>query len=456
MNKLHNIIIIVVDTLRKDYAKPLENALTKMGFISYKNVIAPAPWTTPTHGSIFTGLYPTFHGAHETKNKKDIKVKLNVKDLLSSRLKEAGYETYLLSSNPYIRPEFGFIGFDHFYDALYIPSLSFLSSTEKRELEKLKHDSKTKLELAKALILDKHFKLFTKAGLSYFTNKPYLYMSAIFKKWPIDKGARNLIKALKERVVTIPEKNPKFIFINLMEVHEPYFLGDNLGGRGFRENLKTNKLDQRLVQKWREKYPAEVRYVTRKILELMKILKEKNMFDNSLIILTSDHGQLLGEHRRISHGTFLYDQLLKVPLLIKYPKESHIEILKNSQKYISLVKIKSLILNLIDNKITTDNILYSDTVLAESYGIHVSVGELSNDEERRNIEQLEKYRIALYHKNFKGIFNVSEWKFEEIISYDLDTKVNENVVKQMKKEVLKFLKTATVLKVMKVKKLRNV
>lgn len=69
----------------------------------------------------------------------------------------------------------------------------------------------------------------------------------------------------------------------------------------------------------------------------------------------------------------------------------------------------------------------------------------------KNIEQLEKYRIAIYYKNFKGIFNVTDWKFEEIISYDPNIEITEDVVKDMKKEVVKFLKTATVAKVPKIK-----
>jgi len=106
---------------------------------------------------------------------------------------------------------------------------------------------------------------------------------------------------------------------------------------------------------------------------------------------------------------------------------------------------------LIDNKLIDDSILYSDTVFAESYGIHQNVGELSNEEEKKNIEQLEKYRIAIYYKNFKGIFNVTDWRFEKIKSYDPNIEVTDDIVKHMKKEVIKFLKTATIVKVPKIK-----
>ena len=116
-----------------------------------------------------------------------------------------------------------------------------------------------------------------------------------------------------------------------------------------------------------------------------------------------------------------------------------------------MVRLKPFILDIIDNKLSDDSVLYSDTVFAESYGVHTDIGNISNETERKNIEQLDKYRIAIYYRNFKGIFNVTDWKFEEIISYDPKIEITDDITKHMKKEVLKFLKTATVAKVPKIK-----
>lgn len=446
-----NVILIIVDTLRADYAKPLENALKKLGFISYKNAVAPASWTMPTHASIFTGLYPAFHGAHETKNKKGIDIELNTKNLLSFNVKEMEYSTYLLSANPFIRPEFGFSGFDNFYPSLAFPSFSLLSINEENQINMLKNSLKTKFGLAKILISNRQYRLLVKAGLSYILNKSYIYATMVSKKWPRDKGAKSTIRNVRKALGTSSKEKPKFVFINFMEVHEPYFVGDNFGVDALRENLKTNRIDLNLIQKWRENYFKEVKYVTERILELMAILKKENLFDSSLIIVTSDHGQLLGEHGRIGHGTFLYDELLKVPLLIRYPVRYRIEHVQNKLEYINLVTLKAFILSIIDNKLSNDDMLYSDTVFAESYGIPQRNVNPSNKQEKKNIEQLEKYRIAIYYKNFKGVFNVTDWKFEEIISYDPSMEVTEDIVKHMKKEVIKFLKTATIAKVPKIK-----
>ena len=199
-----NIIFIVVDTLRKDYAKPLEDELRKLGFISYENVIAPASWTTPSHASIFTGLYPAFHGAHETKNKKDIQVKLNMSNnLLSSCLRNLEFNTYLLSANPYIRPEFGFKGFDYFYSVQYIPIFSLLSPHEKRTIDRIYskvHESK--LAVLASLVSNREFKLLFKAGMNYLLNILYsVYVS--LNGWPKDKGGEEIIKTMKKEVIKI-------------------------------------------------------------------------------------------------------------------------------------------------------------------------------------------------------------------------------------------------------------
>jgi len=62
-----NIIILIIDTLREDYASGLE-ALGELGFVKYENAIAPAPWTLPSHASLITGMYPSQHEIHESRS----------------------------------------------------------------------------------------------------------------------------------------------------------------------------------------------------------------------------------------------------------------------------------------------------------------------------------------------------------------------------------------------------
>lgn len=449
--KYPNIIIIIIDTLRDDYSKPLKEKLKKFDFIAYENAIAPAPWTVPSHASIFTGLYPILHKAHETKDKKGFGIRLKHNNTLSKILSSLGYNTYLFTANPYIRPSLGFRGFNDFYEiGGWSPRISILSYDDIILLENLKREVNSNMVNLIRTLLFKHPSLLVKGAISKIfspLNHIYVRVASLFNGWPLDKGTKRFIKLL--RGLRFDSDSPSFMFINLLEVHEPYFLGDT--AMEVPKNLMSRYIDPNYVKKWRQIYPKEVEYVSQKIVDILRILKEKGIFDNSLIIITSDHGQLLGEHGRIGHGTFLYDELLRIPLLIKYPKDLQLGITEKTEEYISLVSLKSFILSVIENRINDDSILYSKTVFAESYGIGGVTVNPQTEEEKRNIEQLEKYRIAIYYKNFKGIFNVTDWRFEKIKSYDPNIEVTDDIVKRMKKEVIKFLKTATIAKVPKIK-----
>ena len=150
---------------------------------------------------------------------------------------------------------------------------------------------------------------------------------------------------------------------------------------------------------------------------------------------------MLGEYGVIGHGTYLYDELLRVPLAIKYPENKKVVITEQrNTNYISLTKIKPLILQTVYSTTIDDSILYSPIVFAESYGIPERIRPMSK-EEQEYVNSLEKYKIAVYSNGKKAVFNVADWKFEE---YQQDNS-------QIKKAIIRFLKTATVTKVPKMK-----
>jgi len=445
-----HIVLIVIDTLRQDYSLQLNRILKKFGFISYKNIIAPAPWTTPTHASIFTGLYPAFHGTHETKTRKLTNITLQEgPSLLHTLLSELGYKTYLLSANPLISPTFGFKKFDYVDIYPFSPLVKLLSTKERRLIDQYakKYEAyKTqKLRVILDMCLSKNIGLAVKILIERLIEKPYLAYMATIKKWPLEKGSSKIIDALKKLAIS----QPSFIFINLMEVHDPYFLRN----RDYIVTIKNyinGYLDIKYSMKWQKGYKKEIEYISKKIKCILDILSNKGILQDSLIIITSDHGQLLGEHNRLNHGTFLYDELIQVPLWVRYPNTNIIPL--QDEGYISLTRLYNLILTTVRGDEYTIKTLYSPVVFSEVYGIHLSYSGLSlTPQEKTNLMALEKYRIAIYYKNFKGIFNVTDWKFEEIISYDPNTEITEDIVKSMKKEVMKFLKTATLAKAPKIK-----
>jgi len=462
--RLPNVIVVVIDALRKDYAKLLEEKLRRLGFISYDNVIAPSPWTTPSHASLFTGLYPLYHGAHETKTKKDLDVKLRKKSLLISvELSRMGYETYLISANPFVSPDFGFVGFDYYYQPSYLAYLSvnLLKHDESVFLARIKDKYKirSRLGLLKFLLMNKRYGTATRLVMNFFAKKVILRaILKIAKKWPKDKGSTEIIKKVSK--INFNTREPKFIFINFMEVHEPHelnLLNEISANKLRRIDLLMGNINQRLINNWRICYHNQVRYIVEKILSLMSVLNRKKIFKDSLIIITSDHGELLGEHGKLEHGVFLFDELLRIPLLIKYPDGVKVKIneSRNNSRWISLTKLKAHIMEVLYKREATPKSFFSDTVFAESFGSHISLNNVTNDLERRFVENIEKYRIAIYHKQFKGIFNVDDWQFEEIVSYTPALPVNSKIKTILKEKIINYLRNAIKIKTIREKFLRD-
>ncbi|MCC6021297.1 MAG: alkaline phosphatase family protein [Thermoproteaceae archaeon] len=109
-----NIVIIVLDTLREDHAQGLDRLLD-YGFVKYQNVIAPAPWTLPSHVSMLTGLYPSEHGVHETRELrgeeliKYSRLRMNtLEHNILRKYRDEKYNTILISANNFVAPWAGF------------------------------------------------------------------------------------------------------------------------------------------------------------------------------------------------------------------------------------------------------------------------------------------------------------------------------------------------------------
>lgn len=326
-----NLLIIVLDTMRLDIFKSLEEKnmkLEKLGFINLNNGIAPSSWTLPSHASLFTGEYPSIHKAHETLKIKshDIdKIRLKSKTFVS-KLNKIGYTSYAISANPYVSPKYGFSDFDYFYDETFFIDI---------------------------------FRKFQKESKFISKFEEIKYKSIM--KWPIEKGGKNIIK----NIIKTDFNKPYFLFINLMEVHDPY-LGiidkDMNNLTFFKKILPTNEL----VTTWKNLYfkAAKMAYFySVKIAEYML----NKYGENNFIVITSDHGQCFGENNFFGHGTFLYDELIKIPISIKFPEKQNQNI--NKVGYTSLVNIKSLLFDVIKSRQNPLNNFIKKSVYSQSFGI---------------------------------------------------------------------------------------
>ncbi|WP_297556407.1 sulfatase-like hydrolase/transferase [Thermococcus sp.] len=193
MGELPNLIVIILDTLRKDYDIPVRNVLEKFGFVSYERAIAPAPWTVPSHASMLTGLYPALHGAHETKKRKIPSVKLDKKDnLLTFKLKEFGYDTVLLTSNFFVHPHFGFVGFDNVYYVPPLPEIKLLSDSERQILRKIVQNQSNFRRIFLELVRKNHYRLLLKGGTQYLMQTFYKHFLPCLSIGRLKKGYHKL------------------------------------------------------------------------------------------------------------------------------------------------------------------------------------------------------------------------------------------------------------------------
>jgi len=301
-----NIILIVLDTVRQDrlspYGSSRDTSPNILRFAEESCVFdgySSASWTWPSHATLMTGLYSHENGTTssfflDSRNK-----------TLAELLGESGYSTAAFVANfGWLSPESGFSqGFDHYFAECAESPLPF----------------------------------------------PYLASLFLLKLYP-DASALNIdpcfrAPLINRRAVEWLKKNggrPFFMFLNYMDAHVPYhpphpfdtmwnaeidrpqpdFIRPdvvayyryedevNSGKRHMADDERTFLLDR---------YDGEIGYLDKHIGGLLSNLKELGLYENSLIVITSDHGEGFGEHGLVQHTGSLYQEIIRVPLIIKPP-----------------------------------------------------------------------------------------------------------------------------------------
>jgi arylsulfatase A-like enzyme len=273
-----NIIFITIDTLRADHlglygyqrkTSPHIDAFARNATV-YTRAYTSAPWTVPSIASMFTGKYPFEHGAHTFKVHEP---RNNVNPLnprfttLAESLKKEGYST-----------------------GAFVANAGFLS--ERWQLNQGFDTYHVERVYAKDL------------------NKP------IFK-WIETQGGKNF-----------------FLFINYIDTHWPYNTTPHPGFldepavqdkgellRSLREKVLPGKgaIPQDLLQNVLDQYDTAVVNVDEQVGALVNYLAKIGLYDQSVLIVTSDHGEFFGEHHLTGHSKDIYQEVLWVPLIIKRP-----------------------------------------------------------------------------------------------------------------------------------------
>jgi arylsulfatase A-like enzyme len=310
---------------------PSLERITDDGFRVYNRCFSPASWTIPSHVSFFTGLYPDEHGVggHDLCMPGGIYC-------LAEILQYLGYATFGVTSNALVSGLLNFHrGFDGFYEMWrYCNSIDFF------EINQVFSDSKKEVrgEWGRFLLLLKlshshrDYTFLLKKFIDSIYQRQY-GISAIRRR-----SARSTLRTIdtaKSIIKTRDDQKPFFLFLNIMETHYQYNPPPRIDAFGEissqeRQNiLKKYEWHHYAREPFSDDtfetiavlYDREIVFLDSILSDFYSFLKNNNLLDNTILIITSDHGDLLGEHGQYLHVFTLYNELLHVPLLIRFPRE---------------------------------------------------------------------------------------------------------------------------------------
>jgi len=289
-----NILLVILDTVRSmslstyGHGVPTSPALDQLAASGTRfwNAYAPAPWTTPSHASVMTGRWP-FELGLDWKHGLD-----RTHPTLAQVLTEAGYATAGFTANFTNTSISSGIarGFTHYED--YSPSFwNVLRATAIGER-----------------ITSSHGVLRVLGMNMYPGRKRSPAVTAEFLRWLDRQSGR-----------------PFFVFLNYFDAHDPYEAPPEVEARfQVRRDLVRHNLgllgwvdwDAAQVAEQRRAYEAAIAYQDSQLQALFDGLRQRGKLENSLVIVTSDHGEEFFEHGLMFHGLSLYRPALQVPLIL--------------------------------------------------------------------------------------------------------------------------------------------
>jgi hypothetical protein len=401
---------------------PNLDSLVKDG-VAYNNCIAPAPWTFPSHVSFLTGKYASEHGLHETYEIKGTELwhrrDEGGQDSIVDFLKKAGYNTIGVSANPWLYPGTIFTrGFNFF---TCNSKQDRISDSEKEAVARASKYGNNVREIAAHLIsrgrINELFRLYS----TYRRIKT----RAKERNYPLVKGGDKIARIFNESSF----EEPFFFFINFMEMHDPYtsyelnYSRSSFGrpGISMADMLGMAKIPPAVMDRIRSQYFLEASYVDSFFGELLKQLKKRNLYENSLIIGTSDHGQALKERNYFGHSVYLYDEIVQIPLIVKYPNKE-VPIVKK-EGYQSLVRLPRLIRESVEHNQNKDDVLTDPVVFSESFGIpHQAIRRVPEDLRKR----FDLPRKAVFKEGYKMTVNWMNMQVEELSCMGKMLEVSDN------------------------------
>lgn len=315
-----NVLLISIDTLRADhlschgYARPTTPNLDRLAAegTRFSHAFGTAVWTPPAHGSMLTGLYPTQHGVVD-ENRLDDAV-----PTVAMLMARSGYRTFGVVNNSQVGPLTGLDrGHATFHEVWRGDPGGSVVSRGMRYLQR---------------------RLLEARGLN-------------------DHGAERSNRLTIDWLAANRGGDPLYAFVHYIEPHNP------LGApRPFRDRwVDPDRRDvdaQRLalvadnplacftddLQMTEDElfqltamYDEEIAYTDMRIGELFDAMRDQGIYDDTLIVVTADHGEHFGEHGMYSHVASLHEPIVHVPLIVKFPGQGSSVVSSGLTQHVDIV-----------------------------------------------------------------------------------------------------------------------
>ncbi len=317
MSGSSNVLFVVLDTVRKDRLTPyghdrpttpnLESFASTA--TTFETAVAPAPWTLPVHASMFTGRYPSEHGADQGSPY------LDDVSTLAGLLSAAGYDTACYSANAWISPYTNLTrGFDDHSSFFEVMPDDLLSGPLGR-LWQFVNDNDRVRDLAARIV---------RVG------------AKIHERLASGERADSKTPAAIDRTRKFVEESTSdqgwFAFVNLMDAHLPYAPPeqyrqqfapgvdpDDVCQHSKEYNSGARDVDDEEWKSIRGLYDATIAHMDAELGRLFDWLRETGRWEDTTVVVCADHGELHGEHDRYGHEFALYGELIDVPLFVDHP-----------------------------------------------------------------------------------------------------------------------------------------
>jgi arylsulfatase A-like enzyme len=376
--KDYNIVLVSFDAMQArhmhafGYPKditPTIDGMANQGY-TFTNAMSAASWTVPSSMTWFTGVYPTEHRILNKFHVYDPPVKqiANLKELsphivtLAEVLKKNGYITGGFTGDAGVSGVFGYNqGFD-----VYIDKVKFgdMEQSVPKALEWLAENK------------GKKFFLF--------------------------------LHGYDSHGQSVPAEGFDYRYV------DPNYSGKYTGSKQEQEVLREEglanghlHLNEEDVTFWRAIYDEKINRTDERFKRFLQGMEKLGLMDNTLFVLTSDHGTEFYEHKRFDHGFSLYGELLNVPLIIKLPNQKNGKVIKD---FVGTIDIMPTILDLLDVQVLKN-------VQQQMRGTSL-VSAMQGEPVTRDVFAETNYRLFTYKR---AVITQDGWKF----IYTLESKDKE-------------------------------